>query len=348
MELYANARWFRAVMSLFACNLGLNVVNFPETCANNTDTDSKTNSKLLLISFDGFRWDYLDLVKKAGRNTPNFDYLIKRGVKSKRMRTTFTTSTLPNHYSMATGMYQESHGIVGKEMFDPLFNESFSKADIESTTKSFWWNNGTDDDGAEPIWITNQKSKGKDEAKGLTKSKIKSENWSGVLFWVGSNMNIRGHRPHYFMNYDHLFPFKLRIDLTLIWFLGKVTPINLGMMYFPEPDEFGHAVGPESPLMIDKIIELDELVGYLIQQLKEKDLFDQINIIITSDHGLAQLKGSINIDDYVNSSLFSAYGGQTVWNILPNEGKYQTCFQTTIVKCDSSFNWYYCKLSLFK
>ena len=311
------------MMSLFACNLGLSVVNFPEIYANNTDTDLKTNSKLLLISFDGFRWDYLDLVKKAGKDTPNFDYLIKRGVKSKRVRTTFTTTTLPNHYSMATGMYQESHGIVGKEMFDPLFNESFSKAEIESTTKSFWWNNGTEEDGAEPIWITNQKDKGKDEANVL--SKKKSEKWSGVLFWVGSNMNIRGHRPHYFMNYDHLFPFKLRIDLMLIWFLGRITPINLGMMYFPEPDELGHAVGPESPLMIDKIIELDELIGYLIEQMKEKDLFDRINIIITSDHGLAQLKGSINIDDYVNSSLFSVYGGQTVWNILPNKGKYQIC-----------------------
>lgn len=306
MELFAKTKWFHT-MSLLACTVF--VVNFPESYGYQTNSNNN-NTLLLLISFDGFRWDYLDLVKKAGRDTPNFNYLIKRGVKTKWVRTTFTTSTFPNHYSMATGMYQESHGIVGKEMFDPLFNETFSVHDVESRTTSLWWNNGTELGGAEPIWVTNQKD-----------GRSSNKKWSGVMFWVGSNAKIHGMRPLYFTQYDRDFPFKLRIDTVLVWFLGKLTPINLGLLYFSEPDALGHVVGPQSSHMINKIVELDDLIGYLIEQLKEKGLFDRMNIIITSDHGLAQLKGSINIGAFVNQHLFKVYGSETVWNILPNEGK---------------------------
>ena len=308
------AKWCHTTLALFACTV---VITFPDvyaSAASATTTGparASDNTLVLLISFDGFRWDYLDLVRKAGRKTPNFDYLIKRGVKPKWVRPTFTTSTFPNHYSIATGMYQESHGMLGKEMFDPLLKETFSANAAESRTTSLWWSNGTEVGGPEPIWVTNQKD------HRWSKSNKK---WSGVMFWVGSNVMIHEQRPLYFAHYDRDFPFKLRIDSVLTWFLGQVTPINLGLLYFSEPDALGHEVGPNSPQMIDKIVELDALVGYLIVQLKEKDLFDRMNIIITSDHGLARLHSSIYIDSFVNPYLFKVYGSETVWNILPNEG----------------------------
>ncbi|RWS00367.1 ectonucleotide pyrophosphatase/phosphodiesterase family member 5-like protein, partial [Dinothrombium tinctorium] len=43
------------------------------------------------------------------------------------MKSTYVTKTNPSHFSMVTGYYQETHGVVGSIMFDPLFNETFTQ-----------------------------------------------------------------------------------------------------------------------------------------------------------------------------------------------------------------------------
>ena len=68
--------------------------------------------KLLLISLDGFRWDYLS---KNG-SFPNFEHIVENGVTARRgLKNVFLTKTFPNHYSILTGLYAESHGIVGND-----------------------------------------------------------------------------------------------------------------------------------------------------------------------------------------------------------------------------------------
>ena len=57
-------------------------------------------NKVLLVSMDGFRWDYIDRVK-----TPNFDRMAREGVKAPFINNTFITKTFPCHYSIATGLY---------------------------------------------------------------------------------------------------------------------------------------------------------------------------------------------------------------------------------------------------
>lgn len=61
--------------------------------------DDCTGKNLLLVSMDGFAWDYLEKVE-----TPNFDKLSTLGVKAKHMKGTFSTKTFPSHYSIATGI----------------------------------------------------------------------------------------------------------------------------------------------------------------------------------------------------------------------------------------------------
>jgi arylsulfatase A-like enzyme len=64
------------------------------------------------------------------------------------------------------------------------------------------------------------------------------------------------------------------------------------------------------------------LVGYLIARLKELNLYDSANIIITSDHGMdiAMLNQSIDLSQHVNISKFNSYGGLTQINIFPKNG----------------------------
>ena len=76
---------------------------------------------VLLISFDGFRSDYLD-------NEAN-DYCIgnirklwSRGVRAEYMESSFVTKTFPNHYTLATGLWAESHGVVDNQMLVQFFD----------------------------------------------------------------------------------------------------------------------------------------------------------------------------------------------------------------------------------
>ena len=59
-------------------------------------------SKVLLISMDGFRWDYINKV-----DTPNFDAFAREGVRAPYINNPFITKTFPSHYTIATGKIAE-------------------------------------------------------------------------------------------------------------------------------------------------------------------------------------------------------------------------------------------------
>lgn len=61
-------------------------------------TGKKKHNKLLLISFDGFRWNYDEDVY-----TPNMDQLVQEGVKAKYITPPMITMTSPSHFTTITG-----------------------------------------------------------------------------------------------------------------------------------------------------------------------------------------------------------------------------------------------------
>ena len=81
-------------------------------------SEQKNDQYILLISFDGFRADYLDWY-----DTPNFDRFSKNGVRASGMKPSFVTKTFPNHYSIATGMYVENHGLIGNKFYDQQLDD---------------------------------------------------------------------------------------------------------------------------------------------------------------------------------------------------------------------------------
>ena len=52
-----------------------------------------SSSIVLLVSFDGFRYDYMNEI-----DTPNFDFLKVNGVKAESLAPIFPSFTFPNHY----------------------------------------------------------------------------------------------------------------------------------------------------------------------------------------------------------------------------------------------------------
>jgi predicted AlkP superfamily pyrophosphatase or phosphodiesterase len=230
---------------------------------------------VILISLDGFRWDYL------GRTpTPTMDRLMARGVRARWMVPVFPSLTFPNHYSIVTGLYPEHHGIVGNEFEDSAGVQRFSLHDSMAVRDSRWW-------GGEPLWVTA-------ERQGVH---------AGSYFWPGSEATIAGVRPSFVTRFDNRVPGQERVDAILGWLdLPREQRPRFVTMYFSNADQAGHRYGPDSPQVVDAVRAVDSLIGLLVTGLERHGILDQVNIVIVSDHGMAATSPdrAIYVDDYVD------------------------------------------------
>ncbi|XP_069014697.1 ectonucleotide pyrophosphatase/phosphodiesterase family member 5 [Embiotoca jacksoni] len=265
------------------------------------DHSVKEQPKLLLVSFDGFRWDYIDRVP-----TPSFRSIMDEGVKVEFVENAYITKTFPNHYSLVTGLYAETHGIVANEMYDPALNQSFSM-ETDSIYESRWW------EEAVPLWVTIQRAGGR----------------SGAAMWPGSDVKIHGMFPTQYLQYNASVSFESRVERIIEWFSApKDEAVDFGVLYWEEPDESGHSFGPQSSLMDVVIAGIDEKLGFLMNELKKAGLYEKVNLIVTSDHGMAQLSADkiIELDEYVSRDLYTWVDKSPVVGILPKEGKVEEVY----------------------
>ena len=144
---------------------------------------------VVMLSLDGFRWDYPSYM-----NTPVLDSLQKVGVKAQSLKASFPTKTFPNHYTIATGLYPDHHGIVLNSFYAEDLGKAYSIFDKKSVADGSYYS-------GEPIWITAVK-------QGLK---------SATLFWVGSEAPIDGLMPTYWKPYNHNMPYYDRIDTVEKW-----------------------------------------------------------------------------------------------------------------------------------
>ncbi|XP_069461902.1 ectonucleotide pyrophosphatase/phosphodiesterase family member 5 [Ambystoma mexicanum] len=267
----------------------------------NTFSLQENKDKVLLVSFDGFRWDYIFRVP-----TPNFHYVIENGVYVKQLTNIFLSKTYPNHYTLVTGLFSESHGVVANEMYDPVLDKTFSMTNLDIYQPEFW-------EEATPIWLTNQDKGHK----------------SGAAMWPGTDVEIHGARPFFHMPYNESIPFEYRVEKLIEWFTSE-EPINLGLLYWEEPDETGHVLGPSNPLMNEIIADIDRKVGYLVTALKKAKLWDVLNVIITSDHGMTEcsLDRTIELDKYVDRNLYTMVDHSPVIAINPKQGKLEEVYRS--------------------
>lgn len=63
---------------------------------------------LVVVSLDGFRYDYLKHLPPDSA----LQRLAAEGVHVNRLRPVFPSKTFPNHYTLVTGVFPETHGCV--------------------------------------------------------------------------------------------------------------------------------------------------------------------------------------------------------------------------------------------
>src|SRR5687768_15971174 len=97
---------------------------------------------LILVSLDGFRWDY-----DANVPTPNLRRLAARGVRAAALVPSFPSKTFPNHYTIVTGLYPGHHGIVANTLRDPVTGRTGTLTRREHAQDPRWW-----EGPGEPLW----------------------------------------------------------------------------------------------------------------------------------------------------------------------------------------------------
>ena len=280
--------------SIYFCFIIL-IISCAKKIENDVSVINDLDPTVILISLDGFRWDYL-----SKTDTPNLDILVENGVISESLIPVFPSKTFPNHLSIVTGCYPENHGILSNNMYDQEWDAEYYIGENSDPVKDGRWYD------AEPIWVTAEKQ-GK-----LT----------GTYFWPGSEAEINGTRPSYYGVYDGNISREDRVQKILEWIdLPKQSRPVFMTLYFSDVDSWGHNIGPDAIGMNSIIKEIDESIGLLVNGLNKREILDNINIIITSDHGMAGLSRDrvIFLDDYININDVRMVDWSPVAMILPED-----------------------------
>jgi predicted AlkP superfamily pyrophosphatase or phosphodiesterase len=267
---------------------------FINTCSSD-EQHINPKTPLILISMDGFRWDYFEKTE-----TPNFDEIIKGGSKSKALIPVFPTKTFPNHISIVTGLYPENHGIIANRMYDPIFDEYYYIGQGSKPVLDGKWYEG------EPVWVTVEKS----GLKAMT------------MFWPASEAEIMGYRPTEYFVYDGSIKHDDRIEQILNWIDYPADKrASFLSLYFSHTDTYGHKYGPNSDQIIEAIKEMDRTIGVLVRGLKKRELLDEVNILLVSDHGMTPTHPDsvIYLDDYIDMKTVEMVDWTPVGSLIPTK-----------------------------
>lgn len=234
----------------------------------------KPTPYVLLVSFDAFRYDYVEKF-----DLKNFKKFIKNGSQAEGLLPSFPSKTFPNHYTIVTGLYPGNHGLVDNTFYDPARNETFSRRDKKISLDPYYY-------GGTPIWVLAQKGGMK----------------VAPYYWVGSEVLFDGVRADYNDPYSDTTSSQYRIDKIITWLkLPESERPHFLTLYFSLVDNAGHNYGITSPELQDAVEEADNIVGKLMDGIKSTQL--PVNIIIVSDHGMKELTNDSDTYIPLNKAL---------------------------------------------
>ncbi|CZS91545.1 related to nucleotide diphosphatase [Rhynchosporium graminicola] len=254
----------------------------------------------VLISLDGFRADFL----KRGI-TPRLNALVKEGVSPIYMNPSFPSVTFPNHYTLVTGLYPESHGVVGNTFWDADLKEEFYYTHPNAMQPKWW--------GGEPLWVTA-------ENQGIR---------TAIHMWPGSEAHIMDIEPAFLDVYNGKEPLdnKVRRILELLDKPGQENQLaeivdmrpQLIAAYVPNVDADGHKYGPNSTEIRVTINDVDTMLDHLFLGLEARNLTDIVNVVVVSDHGMAttDISRLIQLEDLIDMSLIEHTDGWPLYGLRP-------------------------------
>ncbi len=251
--------------------------------------------RVVLVSLDGFRWDYLDRF-----DAPALRRLGDSGARAQRLIPPFPTLTFPGHYSIATGLTPGRHGIVANRFLDPASGQRFSFTDRVAVEDGWWY-------GGEPIWVTA-------ESQGMA---------TAAFMFVGTEADVGGVRPSRWTPFSDQIPGEERVDQVLAWLdEPRDTRPRLMTLYFEHVDMAGHRYGVDSAQLAAAVRKVDGFVDRLLNGISALEEHQDIYVVMVSDHGMRNVDpGSppYIVEDTVDlTGVEVVYGGSFVLLHFPD------------------------------
>lgn len=257
----------------------------------------------ILISLDGFRADFL-----FRGLTPTLNGFVQDGISPKYMLPSFPSVTFPNHYTMATGLYPEAHGVVGNKFWDPSLKKDFYYTDPDKSLQPFWW-------GGEPLWVTAERQNVR----------------AAIHMWPGSEAHISHIEPAYVDKYNGSEVLDRKVD-RILELLDIPGPLDIAAKedqprpqliaaYVPNVDGDGHMYGPNSTEIRQTIRNADTMLGSILDGLQERNLTGIVNVVVVSDHGMAttDVDRLIQLEDLIDPNELEHIDGWPLYGLRPKK-----------------------------
>uniref|UniRef100_A0A7N6B1A1 SMB domain-containing protein n=1 Tax=Anabas testudineus TaxID=64144 RepID=A0A7N6B1A1_ANATE len=240
---------------------------------------------LIMLSVDGFRASYM---KRGNTIIPNIEKLRTCGTHAPYMRPVYPSKTFPNLYSLATGLYPESHGIVGNSMYDPVFDATFTLRSREKLNHRWW--------GGQPVSLLSSPLL---FSSLLFSSLLFSPLLSSLLFSsllfspLLSPLLSSPLLSSPLLSSPLLSSPLLSSPLLSSPLLSLLSSLLFSSLLFSSlllslPDTLGHRMGPMSTELNNPLRMIDRIVGQLMDGLKQMKLHRCVNIILVGDHGMEE------------------------------------------------------------
>lgn len=269
----------------------------------------------IIVSLDGFRWDYCEAY-----NTPFLNSMAEKGVKAV-MSPSFPSKTFPNHYTLATGLVPDHHGIIANSFRIRATGKKYSLGNAE--TRSDIRNYGGD-----PIWLTAKR-------QGMT---------TATVYWVGSDIPIKGGYANYWQDYQKkplLTDVERADEVVRLLQLPESERPHFIMCYFEEPDHTGHVAGLVTKECRSEMEHLDELLSYMWKRISLLPEASKVNLIVTGDHGMAWTDAdrTVPVKKYIKDEWVDAIEGDLPANIYVKKAEYVDSILVALKNVDHIRTW---------
>ena len=230
---------------------------------------ASTAQTLVLVSIDGFRWDYLDWPQAT-----NMRSIATQGSRVTKLRTVYPSKTFPGHLSIATGLHPTQHGVIDNYFCRSDRTDCYS---MGKGRKDPSWLAGI------PLWTLVEQQGGR----------------ASTFFWPESDAPFSNKLPTDYRAFDGRVPHRERVKQVVDWLSLPVDQRpDLVTLYFSVVDSASHTYGPTAPATLSAIVEVDRQIAVLWQAIESLNLREgtDINLMLVSDHGMSEVDPNLFID----------------------------------------------------
>lgn len=268
---------------------------------------AKPSQYVILISIDGLNWDYI-----KNNTTNHLDSIMKNGVSTKKLTTSFPTLISPNNYAIATGLNPKNNGITADDFYNKKIKKYFKSNKYDSR---FYM--------GEPIWVTAESQHIK----------------TGSISWIGSNIKIKGYKSSYYKSEE---PYNKATNSIIKWLekpyieRPKLIIWNINNIYKTSEKHKSN-----SSEIKKSITNLDNTIGNFIKQINTLSIKDSVNIIITSGCSATNNnnKNIIYLNKYINKHQIDTILGNNPFLSFYVKNNYKDSVKNQLKKIKNITIW---------